>query len=137
MPPLCVSLIVPMFETNGSFIFCSLCFSNEGVEKNVGGRYIKFYVWAFCGWCFTWKHKGLATSFLCKPNPNQICTLRALLLCFEVVLGLLVNLSKFEIVHVSLVHNIGDLAQLLGFKVSSLLMTYLGLPLGPLLINPN
>lgn len=39
-------------------------------------------------------------------------------------------LSKSEMVPMGLVHNIGDLAEILGYKVSSLPMKYPGLPLG-------
>lgn len=67
---------------------------------------------------------------LCEPDPNQIRSLRALLLCFEAVSGLKANLSKSELVPVGLVDHIRDLAEILGYKVSSLLMKYLGLPLG-------
>ena len=42
----------------------------------------------------------------------------------------MVTLSKSEIVPVGLVHNLGELATILGCMVSSLPMKYLGLPLG-------
>ncbi|XP_042983296.1 uncharacterized protein LOC122312700 [Carya illinoinensis] len=71
---------------------------------------------------------GDDTLILCEPDPDQICSLRALLLCFEVVSYLRVNLSKSEMVLVDPVHNLGELAAILGCNVSSLPMKYLGLP---------
>ena len=70
------------------------------------------------------------TLILCDPDPNQIRSLRTLLLCFEVVSGLKVNLSKSKIVPVGLVNNLNEVAAILGCKVSSLPMKYLGLTLG-------
>ncbi|XP_042942306.1 uncharacterized protein LOC122276529 [Carya illinoinensis] len=60
----------------------------------------------------------------------QTQALRALLLCFEAVSGLIVNLGKYEMVAVGVVSRINSLASLLGCKVSSLPMKYLDLPLG-------
>ncbi|KAF5474107.1 hypothetical protein F2P56_006039 [Juglans regia] len=65
-----------------------------------------------------------------ESDPDQNCSLRALLLCFEVISGLELNLSKSEIIPVGSVNNFSDLAAIMGCKVSSLLMKYLGLPLG-------
>ena len=61
---------------------------------------------------------------------DQIQALRAVLLCFEAVSGLKVNLGKSELVPVGEVNNIASLAELLGCKIASLPMKYLGLPLG-------
>jgi hypothetical protein len=52
------------------------------------------------------------------------------MLCFEVVLGLKINLAKSELVLVGNVNNVEGLARILGCRVSSLPMKYLGLPLG-------
>lgn len=46
------------------------------------------------------------TLFFCEVEQNHIQTLRALLLCFEVALGLKVNLDKSKLVYVGNVHNI-------------------------------
>ncbi|XP_035545987.1 uncharacterized protein LOC118348461 [Juglans regia] len=70
------------------------------------------------------------TLVFCEANRSQIQTLRALLLCFEAVLGLKVNLGKSEMVCVGAVSNIIGLASLLDYKVSYFPMKYLGLPLG-------
>lgn len=53
-----------------------------------------------------------------------------MLLCFEVVLGLRVNLAKSEIVPVEELDGVAELARVMGFKVGSLPMNYLGLSLG-------
>jgi hypothetical protein len=67
------------------------------------------------------------TLIFCEPNVEQFQDLRYLLLCFDVVLGLKINLSKSEIVPVGDVEN---WASILGCGVASLPMKYLGLPLG-------
>jgi hypothetical protein len=56
--------------------------------------------------------------------------LRCLLLCFEAVSGLRINLSKSEIVLVGAVGDVEELASILGCGVASLPIKYLGLPLG-------
>jgi hypothetical protein len=68
------------------------------------------------------------TLIFCGENPDHLCHLCCLFLCFEAVLGLKINLAKSELVPVSNVNNVEDLARILGCKVSSLLMKYLGLP---------
>lgn len=56
--------------------------------------------------------------------------MRALFLYSEVVLGLKVNLDKFELVAVDQVTNMDSLAGIPGCNVSYLPMKYLDLPLG-------
>jgi len=51
-------------------------------------------------------------------------------LCFEAASGLRINLGKLEIVPIGEVEDVEGLAHLLGCRVASLPMTYLGLPLG-------
>lgn len=70
-------------------------------------------------------------EYLCPSF--QFEYLRALFLCFEVVFGLKINLAKSELVPVDNVENVDGLYGILGCRVSSLLMKYLGLPLGGLL----
>jgi hypothetical protein len=60
----------------------------------------------------------------------QVQTIRNLLTCFELVSGLKVNLAKLILVPVGEVSDLGVLAEILGCKVGSLLVTYLGMPLG-------
>ncbi|XP_042958249.1 uncharacterized protein LOC122293876 [Carya illinoinensis] len=67
----------------------------------------------------------------CEPDGDHMQYLRAVLLCFEAVSGLKVNLSNFEMVLVGGVNNIQGLANILGWKVASLPLKYLGLLLGP------
>jgi hypothetical protein len=57
-------------------------------------------------------------------------TISNLLLCFELVSDLKVNLAKSIIVPVGEVNDIGVLAEILGCEVGSLPITYLGMPLG-------
>jgi hypothetical protein len=52
---------------------------------------------------------------------------RLILLCFEAVSGLKVNLGKSELMAVGDVENIGNLAAYLGCRVAGLTMKYLGL----------
>jgi hypothetical protein len=65
------------------------------------------------------------TLLFCEPSCEQLCNLRCLFLCFEGVLGLKINLSKSEIVCVG---DVEGLASILGCRVASLLMKYLGIP---------
>ncbi|XP_028069648.1 uncharacterized protein LOC114272175 [Camellia sinensis] len=61
---------------------------------------------------------------------TQIGNLRCVLLCFEAVSGLRVNLSNSELIHVGEVPRLPVLAAVLGCKVVRLPVSYLGLPLG-------
>ena len=53
-----------------------------------------------------------------------------LLMWFEAISGLRVNLDKSELIPVGSVENVEDLASELGCKVGSLPSMYLGMPLG-------
>ena len=70
------------------------------------------------------------TLIFCDAEARQLCNLRCVLLCFEVVSGLKVNLAKSEITPVGDVTLVSSLAAILGCKIFALPMTYLGLPLG-------
>jgi hypothetical protein len=61
-----------------------------------------------------------------KPPLQSVC----LILIFEVVSGLKINLAKSKLVHVGNVNNVDGLASILGCRVSSLPLKYLSLPLG-------
>jgi hypothetical protein len=69
------------------------------------------------------------TLIFCDLNVEQFRDLRCLLLCFEAVSGLKINLSKSKIVPVIEVGDVGELASILGCGVASLPLKYLGLPL--------
>ena len=56
--------------------------------------------------------------------------MQEILASFEAVSGLHINLAKSKLVPVGEVTNMGELVALLGCSMSSLPMTYLGLPLG-------
>jgi hypothetical protein len=66
----------------------------------------------------------------CDANSEQIRHLRCFFLCFEAILGLRINLAKSEIIYVGEVEDVEELTNILGCRVSSLPMKYLGLPLG-------
>jgi hypothetical protein len=73
------------------------------------------------------------TLIFCDPNAKQFQDLICLLLCFEAVSKLKINLSKSGIVPVGDVGDVGDveeLASILECGVASLPTKYLGLPLG-------
>ena len=70
------------------------------------------------------------TLIFCDANIDQILILRMVLIWFEAVFGLKVNLGKSELVVVGAVHNMDLLVALLGCKQGSLPMKYLGLSLG-------
>jgi hypothetical protein len=54
-----------------------------------------------------------------------------LLICFELVSGLKVNLAKSILVPMGDVSNVGALVEVLGCEVGTLPIPYLGLPWGP------
>ena len=70
------------------------------------------------------------TLIFCEACPEQIQYVRPILLCFEAVSRLKVNLDKSELVAVGEVGNIGNLAEYLECSVAGLPMKYLGMPLG-------
>lgn len=70
------------------------------------------------------------TLVFCEDSQEQITFLSWLLMWFEVISGLSINLNKSELLPVGRVENVEVLASELGCKVGSLPSTYLGLPLG-------
>ena len=72
------------------------------------------------------------TLVFCQASQDQPTYLSWLLMWFEVVSGLRINLEKSELILVGRVENIEDFALDFGYRVGSLLSTYLGLPLGAL-----
>ena len=64
----------------------------------------------------------------CDANVEQILHVR-MLLCFQVVTGLKVNALKSEMVPIGEVPNVFVLVEILGCRVGSLPMIYLGIPL--------
>jgi hypothetical protein len=69
------------------------------------------------------------TLIMCNATSDQIHNLGHILLCFEAILGLKVNLRKFELVAVGEVPLKEELAGILSCSISSLPLKYLGLPL--------
>jgi len=69
------------------------------------------------------------TLVFCGASPDHLLYLRMLLLSFEAVSGLKINLDKSVLVPVGIVDNMDDLPSILGCGVSSLPLKYLGLPL--------
>jgi hypothetical protein len=70
------------------------------------------------------------TLVFCGANASQIRHIGALLVCFEVVSGLKVNLSKSVLVLVGSWGDVDQLAGLLGCGIGNLPLKYLGLLLG-------
>ena len=70
------------------------------------------------------------TLIFCDALPSQIGKLREILSSFEAVSGLHINMAKSKLVLIGKLLNMVELVGLLGCRQSSLLMTYLGLPLG-------
>jgi hypothetical protein len=69
------------------------------------------------------------TLIFCGATANQIHHIGALLVCFEAVAGLKVNLSKSALVPVGPLDNVGQLTGLLGCGAGEVPLKYLGLPL--------
>ena len=61
---------------------------------------------------------------------EQILHIRLLLLCFQAVIGLKVNVHKCEMVPIGEVDDVHAFAKILGCKVGKLPMSYLGMSLG-------
>jgi hypothetical protein len=70
------------------------------------------------------------TLNFCGAQVEQIRHLRCIFLCFKAASRLRINLGKSEIVPIGDVEDVEGLAQLLGCRVVSLPMIYMGLPLG-------
>jgi hypothetical protein len=65
-----------------------------------------------------------------EANPDHLCYLRVLLVCFEAVSSLKVNLAKSPLVPNGNVDNVVELASILSCGTSFLPLKYLGMPLG-------
>ena len=96
------------------------------------GRLSGFHVGDSAGRSLVVSHLLFADNTLicCDANIDQLLILRMVLIWFEAVSGLKVNLGKSELVAVGAIHNFDLLVAILGCKQESLLMKYLGLPLG-------
>lgn len=70
------------------------------------------------------------TLLLCGTEREQLIFLRVILLAFEDVYGLKINLAKSSIFSVNTDIQIEKLAGILGCKVESFPATYLGRPFG-------
>ena len=70
------------------------------------------------------------TLVFCGADASQIRHLGALLVCFEAVSGLKVNLSKSTLVLVGSLDDVDQLTGHLGCGISDFPLKYLGLPLG-------
>ncbi|KAB1217243.1 hypothetical protein CJ030_MR4G021078 [Morella rubra] len=70
------------------------------------------------------------TLVLCGVDVSQFRSLKCLLLCFEAVSGLRINLTKSKVIPIGRVDNVQELAGILEYGLSLLPLRYLGLPLG-------
>ena len=70
------------------------------------------------------------TLIFCQANMEQLKYLSWILMWFEALSSLKINLNKSEIIPIGTVDNVEVLASELGCKVRSLPTSYLGLPLG-------
>ena len=96
------------------------------------GRLSGFHVGDSAGRSLVISHLFFAndTPIFCDANIDQLLILRMVLIWFEAVSNLKVNLGKSKLVVVGAVHNFDLLVVVLGCKQGSLPMKYLGLPLG-------
>ena len=67
---------------------------------------------------------------MCDTDIDRMLFLRLILSWFEIVLGLEINLNKFELILMGVVPNFEMLVDALGCMQGSLPMKYLSLPLG-------
>ena len=77
------------------------------------------------------------TILFCDASREQILSIRLVLTCFQAFTGLKVNVGKSEIVPIGEVRNIQSLANILQYRVESLPMIYLDMPLGTLYKTPS
>ena len=70
------------------------------------------------------------TLLFCEDNKDQLDFWKWVVSCFEVVLGLKINMQKSKIILVGGVEDVDRVAAVFGCKVGNLFTTYLGLPLG-------
>ena len=70
------------------------------------------------------------TLHFCEADNDQLTFISWLLMWFEAMSGLKINLNKSEIIPIGPVTNTEELASELGCKIGSLPTYYLGLPLG-------
>lgn len=76
------------------------------------------------------------TLMFCGGNLDHLRNLCCLFLCFEAVLGLIINLAKSELVPIGNVNNVEGLTNILDCRVASLPLKSLDLALGSL-FRPN
>ena len=72
----------------------------------------------------------MTLQFFCNADLEQILILHMILIWFEAMSSLKINLGKSKLVPVGVVHDIDLLLNVLGCKQGTLPMKYLGLPLG-------
>ena len=96
------------------------------------GRLSSFHIGDFVGRSLVVSHLLFAndTLIFCDANIDQLLILHMVLIWFEVVSSLKVNLGKSELVAVGAVHNFDILVAVIDCKQGSLPIKYLGLPLG-------
>ena len=70
------------------------------------------------------------TLIFCKAKKDQLKYLSWILMWFEALSGLKINLNKSEIIPIGPVGNVVELASKLGCNAGSFPMSYMGLPLG-------
>ena len=70
------------------------------------------------------------TLIFCEADLDQLKFLSWILMWFEAMSGLKINLAKSEIIPIGPVTNLAELASELGCKIGSFPTSYLGLPLG-------
>ena len=70
------------------------------------------------------------TILFCEADNDQLKFMSWILMWFEAMSGLKINLNKNEIIPIGPVTNAAELASDMGCKIGSLPMSYLGLPLG-------
>ena len=70
------------------------------------------------------------TFLFCKADKDRLKFLSWILMWFEAMSGLKINLNKSEIIPIGPMANVEELALELGCKVGSLPTSYMGLPLG-------
>jgi hypothetical protein len=114
-------LFVLVMEALGRMIFATVS----------GGLLSGFSVGNVGGFVFSYLLFAEDTLMFCDANPIHLCHMCCLFLCFEVASSLKINLVRSELVPIGNVEHVERLVGILGCRVSSLSVKYLGLLFGP------
>ncbi|XP_059671000.1 uncharacterized protein LOC132316541 [Cornus florida] len=102
----------------------------EKAFNHVNWSFLLYMLPYWRDWVLGRDEGGGSSSIFRLSDVSQLRCLRCVLVCFRAISGLKVNVGKSSLVLVGEVHDIANLAAVLGCRVSHFPISYLGLPLG-------